>query len=121
MDGFEVSADAVKARLKEGGRLFFINVRHREDWDVALMKARGALRVDDEDVGQFLDEIPRGTIIVYSTCPGDAPSVRTARLLQNKGRTDVHPLRGGFSAYLRAGLPVEEIDHRDNRKKIMFL
>ena len=122
VEGFEVSVDTVKKLLKSGDPLFFVNLRHHLDWDTAVMKARGAFRVSDDRVEQHLSEIPRDrTIIIYSICPGDEPSIRAARLLQQHGWNDVHPLDGGFYAYLRAGLPVVGIPGRDVATKMMFL
>ena len=122
MDGFEITADEVKSRLKRGEKPFFVNVRHHQDWDLAVMKIRGALRVPDDEVEQHIDEIPCDrTIIVYSTCPGDEPSVRTARFLQQQGWNDVHFLVGGFKAYCQEGLPVEEIGVGSATRKIMLL
>lgn len=121
-DGFKITAREVKTRLKAGEQLFFVNLRHHLDWDTAVMKARGALRVPDDQVEAHLGEIPRDrTIIVYSTCPGDQPSISAARLLLEHGWNDVHPLVGGFDAYCQEGLPVEEIDERNFVKKIMLL
>ena len=122
MDGFEITAYEVKSRLKSGEKLFFVNVRHHQDWDLAVMKVRGALRVPDDKLEQHLAEIPRDrTIIVYSTCPGDEPSVKVARLLQQQGWSDVHFLAGGFKKYCEEGLPVEEIGAGSAVKKIMLL
>lgn len=121
-DGFEITADEVKARLKKGEQLFFVNLRHHQDWDLAVMKARGALRVPDDQVEAHLDEIPRDrTVVVYSTCPGDEPSIEVAQKLQKLGWQDVHPLHGGFKAYLSAGLPVEEIGAGSSTRRVMFL
>ena len=122
MDGFEITAYEVKSRLKSGEKLFFVNVRHHQDWDLAVMKVWGALRVPDDEVEQHLSEIPRDrTIIVYSSCPGDEPSVKVARFLQQQGWNDVHFLVGGFRKYCEEGLPVEEIGAGSAVKKIMLL
>jgi rhodanese-related sulfurtransferase len=122
MEGFEVTVDTVKKQMKSGDSLFFVNLRHHQDWDTAIYKARGALRVPDDEVVRHLEDIPSDrTIVIYSICPGDEPSIRAARLLQQHGRNDVHPLVGGLNAYLRAGLPVEEIDDRGLARKMMFL
>lgn len=121
-DGFEITAEEVKARLKAGEQLFFVNLQHHQDWDLAVMKARGALRIQDNQVEAHLEEIPRDrTIIVYSTCPGDEPSVNAAKLLQQRGWNDAHSLAGGFKAYCQEGLPVEEIGEGSSVKKIMML
>lgn len=122
MDGFEVTADAVKKQMKRGEPLFFVNLRHHRDWDTAIFKARGALRANDDEVERHLGEIPRDrTIIIYSICPGDEPSIRAARLLQQHGFNDVHPLVGGLKSYLLEGLPVEELPDRSVAKRRMLL
>ena len=122
IDDFAVTTDTVKSALQKGEQLFFVNVRHHTDWDTGLLKARGALRIPDDEVEKHLDEIPADrTVIIYSTC-GDTASVAAAKALERHGRKDVHPLLGGFKSYLEAGLPVQEIDRdRSTMRKLMFL
>lgn len=120
--GFEITVDTVKECLKNGEPLFFINLLHHAHKDMSLMEVRGALRLPDDKVEQHLDEIPHDrTIVVYSTCQGDEPSMRAARLLQQHGWNDIHPLIGGFTAYLEAGLPVEKVGTNIPATKIMML
>jgi 3-mercaptopyruvate sulfurtransferase SseA len=122
MKGFEVSADTVKQHMREGDIPQFVELRHHQDHDWNLFKARGAVRVDDDQLEQHLDEISHDrTVVLYSTCPGDAASIRAGRLLMKQGWSDVHPLVGGFNAYLRAGLPVENVDRAIPATKIMYL
>lgn len=122
MDEFGITAGEVKSRMKSGEKLFFVNLRHHQDWDLAVMKVRGALRVPDNEVELHLEEIPRElTVIVYSTCPGDEPSIRVARFLQEHGWKDVYALIGGFNAYCQAGLPVEEIGEGSSVRRVMLL
>ncbi len=118
---FELTAEDLKSRIKEGHSVFLVNLRHHGDWDVALYNARGALRIADDEVGKHLDEIPRDreVVICYSG-PGDGPSISAAQLLQQKGWHDVHPLKGGFKAYLEAGLPVEELGHSIAKEKMLL-
>jgi rhodanese-related sulfurtransferase len=122
MDGFEITAETVKTLLKRGEPLFFVDLRYDHEWDVAVMKAEGALRIPDDEVEKQADLIPRDRpIVIYSTSPGDEPSFRAARFLLERGWSDVHPLVDGFKAYLEAGLPVEEIEDRAHINKIMLL
>lgn len=117
-----ITANEVKFRIKNGDRLFFVNIRHHQDWDLAVMKVRSALRINDDEVEKHLEQIPRDrTIIVYSTCPGDEPSIRTAKLLQQHGWNDVRFLVGGFKAYCQEGLPVEEIGAGSSVRRVMLL
>ncbi|MHB8122145.1 MAG: rhodanese-like domain-containing protein [Desulfuromonadaceae bacterium] len=122
IDGLGLTASEVKSRIKRGDQLFFVDVRHHHDWDWAVLKARGALRVNDDEVEKHLEEIPRErTIIVYSTCPADERSSHTAELLQQGGWNDAHFLVGGFDAYCEEGLPVEELGRGSTTRKIMLL
>lgn len=121
IEGFEVTIDRVKGLMNEGNAPFFLNLRHHHDADLAVMKVRGAFSVPDDELERHLGEIPRErTVIVYSSCPGDEPSIGAARLLQQHGWNDVHPLAGGFNAYLEAGLPVEEVA-KSTTKRVMML
>ena len=122
MKKFEVTIDELKELMESGNLPFFLNVLHRQDWDLAVMKARGALRVTEGEIEKHLDEIPRDrTIIVYSICPGNERSIQAAQILQQHGLSDVHPLLGGFDAYLEAGLPVEEVGRGNKTLEIMGL
>lgn len=123
IEDFAVTGDTVKQHMKRGEKLFFVHVRHRTDWDTGLLQADDSIRVPDDEVEQYLDEIPTDrTVIVYSGCPGDTPSIEAARVLQQHGHKDVHPLIGGFGSYLREGLPVRQIDpDRSVMRKLMLL
>ena len=122
MDGFVVTTETIVSALSGGEQLFFINLLHHLHQDMSLLKARGALRISDDKIQKHFDEIPHDcTVIIYSNCQGDEPSIRAARLLQQNGWDDVHPLEGGFNAYLDAGLPVEEIDRGTSPTKTMLL
>jgi len=117
-----VTADEVKSYLKQGEPLFFVEARHASDWDVAVMKVRGALRLPDDDIESHLSEVPGDRpVVVYSNCPGENRSLRVAGLLQEKGWKDVHVLKGGFKAYLREGLPVQEIGEGEQARKMRLL
>ncbi|KAA0888317.1 rhodanese-like domain-containing protein [Oryzomonas rubra] len=122
IEGLGVTVNELKSLMKRGDQLFFVDDRHHQDWDWAVKKVRGALRLNDDEVEKHLKQIPRDrTIIVYSTCPGDERSSRTAKLLQQLGWNDSHFLVGGFNAYCEEGLPVEDIGAGDSTKKIMLL
>lgn len=111
-----------KKTSEKGRTSFFVDLHHNHEWDLAVMKARGALRIPDNELEGHAELIPKDKpVIIYSTSPGDEPSVRTARFLQEHGWNDVHPLVDGFKAYLKAGLPVEEIGEGSHVRKIMLL
>lgn len=123
IEEFAVTSNMVKQHMKRGEKLFFVHVRHHTDWDTGLLQAHNSIRVPDDELEKHLDEIPADcTVIVYSGCPGDTPGIEAARVLQRHGHKDVHPLIGGFSSYLKEGLPVREIDpDRSVMRKLMLL
>ena len=122
LEGFEVTVDTVKQHMQEGDTPQFVEVRHHRDHDWSLYKARGAVRIDDDQLERRLSEIPQNrTIVLYSTCPEDEASIRAAKLLMKEGWNDVHPLVGGFNAYLNAELPVENIGKAIPASRIMYL
>ncbi|HBG08377.1 MAG: sulfurtransferase [Geobacteraceae bacterium GWC2_58_44] len=105
-----VGTEWVQEQMKRGEPIFFIEVRHAGDLDLAVMKVRGALRLTHDDAQKHLPEIPKErTVVVYSTAPDDEPALTLVRLLLSNGVANAHLLSGGFKAYLSAGLPVEEI------------
>lgn len=122
IDTFELSVEELKQRLERREEFFFINLHHHHHRDWSLMKARGALVLDDNEIEKHLEEIPRDRpIVIYATCTGDEASFKTARVLQNHGWSDVHPLTGGFAAYVGAGLPVEGSTESTQARKTMLL
>lgn len=105
-----VDAEWVREQLHRGEAIFLVEVRHAGDRDLAVMKARGALRLTDDEAQRRLAEIPRErTVVVYSSAPRDEPAEALVRLLASQGGANAYVLSGGFRAYLSAGLPVEEI------------
>lgn len=121
-DELGITADQLKTRLHGGKTPFMVNLRHEADWDVGLLKARGALRIASDKLEAHLEEIPhdREVVIAYEG-PGEKTGLDAAHLLQGKGWRDVYSLRGGFEAYLDAGLPVEDLKGRNVAKKRMLL
>jgi rhodanese-related sulfurtransferase len=115
MNDLAVGTDWVLVQMKRGEPLFLVEVRHAGDLDLAVKKARGALRLTHDDAQKHLAEIPKErAVLVYSTAPDDEPALAVAQLLMNHGARNVHLLAGGFKAYLSAGLPVEEIGAGSN-------
>jgi rhodanese-related sulfurtransferase len=46
-------------------------------------------------------------VVLYCTCPDEVTSAQEALRLRKHGIRNVHPLRGGFSAWRAAHLPVD--------------
>jgi rhodanese-related sulfurtransferase len=122
LEGFDVTAEAVKNHIHHGDPLLFIELRHLHEHDWSLFKARGALRVEKDTLEQHLAEIPHDRpVVVFSDCPGDETSAQVAQVLLKNGWNDVHKLVGGFDAYLEAGLPVVPVTKAVPATRIMLL
>jgi rhodanese-related sulfurtransferase len=122
LEGFNVTAEAVKKDIQQGDPLLFVELRHHHGHDWSLFKARGSLRLESDALEQHLAEIPHNRpIVVLSDCPGDETSTRAAQTLLKHGWNGVHKLVGGFDAYLEAGLPVEPVTRAVPATRIMLL
>lgn len=122
LEGFRVTASAVKDCMHHGDPLQFVELRHHHKHDWSLFKARGALRLESDALEQSFADIPHDRpIVVFSDCPGEESGTRAAQLLLKNGWSDVHTLAGGFNAYLEAGLPVEAVSKDIPATRIMLL
>jgi rhodanese-related sulfurtransferase len=122
LEGYDVTAEAVKKHIHHGDPLLLVELRHHHEHDWSLFKARGSLRLESDALEQHLAEIPHNRpIVVFSDCPGDQISTQAAHMLLKHGWNDVHKLVGGFDAYLEAGLPVEPVSSAVPATRIMLL
>ncbi|QWV92171.1 sulfurtransferase [Geomonas oryzisoli] len=104
-----VSTQWVWERIKGGEPLFFVELRHPGDADLAVYRIRGALRVNFDDARRHLREMPRDRLVVVcSAVPGDEPALELAAFLTDNG-VPARALEGGVSRYLEAGLPADEV------------
>jgi 3-mercaptopyruvate sulfurtransferase SseA len=122
-----ISAEALKEYMHQGQTLFFLELRHPDDFyheehEWSLHKVRGGLLLQSDTVERNLAEIPPDqTIIIISDGPGDGISIEASRQLQKHGWKNIHVLEGGFKAYLEEGLPVEPIKDILQATKVMNL
>ncbi|MDX6614544.1 MAG: hypothetical protein QOD75_3730 [Blastocatellia bacterium] len=108
MEATRVTVDEVRERLDRGEPLAFVDTRNAKDWGESEQQAAGAIRVPSDQLLQHLTEIPRDrSVITYCACNYEMSSARVAQRLLEQGWKNVHPLYGGFEAWVKAGLPVE--------------
>jgi hydroxyacylglutathione hydrolase len=91
---------AAAARSAEGALL--VDVRERSEWDGG--HAPGAIHIPYENVRERAHELPLGRRIV-TYCASGIRSSLAASVLESDGR-DVANMRGGFTAWRNAKLPV---------------
>ena len=100
----KATVNDVKSRLGQGDDVQFVDARRPEAWSEAETKLPGAIRVPPDEPEKHLASVGRDRpIITYCTCPNEESSTRVARVLEEHGYKDVHPLAGGFDAWQKAG------------------
>jgi membrane protein DedA with SNARE-associated domain/rhodanese-related sulfurtransferase len=103
-----ISADELHRLIAEGQQPLIVDLRTPFAREQDNRFVPNALRMDLEEVDQWLDHVPTGReIIFYCTCPNDAGAAYVARKLMHSGYTRVRPLLGGLDAWIAAGYPVE--------------
>jgi membrane protein DedA with SNARE-associated domain/rhodanese-related sulfurtransferase len=100
------------AREMAAGSLVY-DVRSHGYFDPKATRILGSRRLDPNALHQSEAELPaQGTVFVYCTCARQATSTRVARELQTllQGKTvRVCVIEGGLRAWVKAGLPVEDV------------
>ena len=62
----------------------------------------GATQADLDNLPRAVGDWPKHhDIVTLCACPEDATAVRAARSLMTLGYTSVHPLKGGYDAWVR--------------------
>lgn len=96
------------AAWSAGGALIY-DVRSHGYYDRKAQRAQGSTRLEPNALKQFAAQISGGqTIYLYCTCLHDATSARVAHQLLEMGQS-ARVIRGGFRAWVKAGLPVEPV------------
>jgi membrane protein DedA with SNARE-associated domain/rhodanese-related sulfurtransferase len=107
---FATPADA--AREMAAGALVY-DVRSHGYFDPKATRIQGSKRLDPNALHQSDAELPAdGIVFVYCTCVRQATSTRVARELQkvlHGKKVRVTVIQGGLRAWVKAGLPVEDV------------
>jgi len=89
------------------------DVRSHGYFDPKATRIQGSRRLDPNALHQSGAEMPAaGTVFVYCTCVRQATSTRVARELQTMllgKNVRVAVIQGGLRAWVKAGLPVEDV------------
>jgi len=95
------------ARVRDGVWIF--DVRSHGYYEKGTLRIRDSRRVDPNALTDELERLPKDkAIVLYCTCIRESTSAHVARVLDKNG-FDVWVLEGGFRAWKKAGLPVEEV------------
>ncbi|HEY2462982.1 MAG TPA: VTT domain-containing protein [Steroidobacteraceae bacterium] len=89
------------------------DVRSHGYFDPKATRIQGSRRLDPNALHQSGAELPvEGIVLVYCTCVRQSTSTKVARELQTMlvgKNVRVTVIQGGLSAWVKAGLPVEEV------------
>lgn len=91
--------------LRERDDVLLIDVREQAEYDAGHIP--GITLIPMGEIPNRLADIPKDKTVIVS-CQSGGRSRQVASFLQEQGFTNIHDLDGGFSAWERAGLPVEQ-------------
>jgi len=104
--------ETVKARMDKGDNVLVIDVRSSGEFTGELGHVPGSLNLDAATLAARINELgdklaPHKNDPVVVTCRTHNRSPRAAKLLKAAGFSDVSVLKGGLSAWNRAGYQTE--------------
>jgi rhodanese-related sulfurtransferase len=103
----ECTVDDVKARLAAGEKFVLVDVR--EEGEYAAGHAAGAVHIGkgviERDIEAKVPD-PNTPLVLY--CGGGFRSALAADAVQKMGYTNVISMDGGWSAWVKAGMPTEK-------------
>ncbi len=95
---------AAAATDLEGGTSVLVDVREGHEWRAG--RARGAVHIPLAELPTRLEELPRDAPI-YLICASGNRSAKAAAYLEKAGFEKPINVRGGTTAWSRAGLPID--------------
>ncbi len=103
----EITVDLVREELDGGSAFTLVDTREESEWNAG--RARGAIHlgkgVIERDIEQVMPDVD-AKMVLY--CAGGYRSALAADALQRMGYRNVLSLAGGWRAWCRAGMPVDE-------------
>ncbi len=95
------------ARVRDS--VWIYDVRSHGYYEKGTLRIRGSRRVDPNALTGEMEQLPKDkATVLYCTCVRESTSAHVARVLDKNG-FDVWVLEGGFRAWKKAGLPVENV------------
>jgi membrane protein DedA with SNARE-associated domain len=108
---FVSPAEAARAASSEAAVIY--DVRSHGYYDLKATRVKGSRRLDPNALHRPEGDIAPGIrAYLYCTCSGEATSARVAQLLLKKGIA-VAVIKGGLSAWKKAGLPLEPVPQEE--------
>ena len=103
----EITPHEAQSRVGSGDPVRFFDVREDHEWAAGHAAAAAHLSrgIIERDIERTVPD-KEAEIILY--CGGGYRSALAADNLQRMGYTNVHSMRGGWSAWQEAALPIED-------------
>ncbi len=103
----ECTVEDVRKRLEAGEKFHLVDVREESEFQAA--HAAGAMHIGKGVIERDIEtKVPDPTTPVVLYCGGGFRSALVADTMQKMGYTNVISMDGGWSAWMRAGMPVEK-------------
>lgn len=99
--------EELRRRLNHGEAFSIIDARTPDSYEASGYRFPGAIRIPAPELGNRLNEIPRGRTPVLIADVDEAHAL--AVTLMEQGFADIYLIEGGFDAWQRAGGWVERI------------
>ncbi len=113
-------AEVARALENQLETMAIYDVRSHGYYEKGATRIPGSRRIEPNSLHQKTLVLPPGKqIVLYCTCLREATSARVARTLADQGIL-THVLVGGFSAWKKAGLPVEPVPEEEMIALPMF-
>lgn len=101
-----ISVEELYALIEQGNNPVIVDTRAPEYIEEGWIP--GALFVENSDIDALIDRVPQDEqIILYCSCPNEATAASVAKVLKQKGYSNVRPLAGGIDAWNAAGYRLE--------------
>ena len=101
--------ELIRASELANGPALVLDVRSHGYYDKGAVRIRGSRRLDPYSLKEQVQGLPKDQkIVLYCTCIREATSAAVARSMEDEG-LKVSVLEGGFRAWKKAGLPLEEV------------
>jgi len=102
----ETNVDAIKARLQNGEKFYFVDVREDDEWKAG--RAKGSIHIGKGVIERDIEAvIPDKSAEIVLYCGGGFRSALAADSIQKMGYTNVSSMDGGIRTWREQQLPEE--------------
>lgn len=103
----EITPEEVKQKMDDGDDFLLLDVREQDEWNSAHIAGADYLGkgIIERDIHEKVSDTNQ-ELVLY--CGGGYRSALAADNLKKMGYKDVKSMKGGFSSWTEAGLPIQK-------------